>query len=61
MKKNPELNFPVIKGEMLPPSIRSVDEINTWIEHDYQYFFNRERYEKQKRQLSVNVPFKLEK
>lgn len=53
-----ELHFPVIKG-MLPHSLRSMDEINEWIEQDYLLFFNREAYEREKRALSVNVPFVL--
>jgi hypothetical protein len=54
-----ELRLPVIKGGMLPPSLRSMDEINEWIEQDYLLFFNREAYEREKRALSVNVPFVL--
>jgi hypothetical protein len=54
-----ELHFPVIKGGMLPHSLRSMDEINEWIEQDYQLFFNREAYEREKRACSVNVPFVL--
>ena len=54
-----ELNFPRITGDPLPPSIRSLDEIDAWIQQDYEAFFDREAYEKQKRELSVNVPFKL--
>jgi hypothetical protein len=53
------LNLPIIKDDPLPPSLRSMDEINTWIEQDYKLFFNRELYEKEKRLLSVNVPFVL--
>ena len=44
---------------MLGPSLRTIDEINEWIEHDYQLFFDREAYEKEKRELSVNIPFRL--
>jgi hypothetical protein len=54
-----DLNLPIIKDDPLPPSLRSMDEINTWIEQDYKLFFNRELYEKEKRLLSVNVPFVL--
>lgn len=55
-----ELNLPVITGGMAPPSLRTIDEIDRWIEEDYVSFFNREAYEREKRLLSVNVPFVLE-
>ncbi|MBN1757490.1 MAG: hypothetical protein JW863_04190 [Chitinispirillaceae bacterium] len=54
-----DLNLPVITGEMAPPSLRTIDEIDTWIEEDYASFFNREVYEREKRLYSVNVPFVL--
>ena len=54
-----QLSFPDIGPEQLPPSIRSVDEIDEWIQQDYEAFFDREAYEKQKQELSVNVPFRL--
>jgi hypothetical protein len=59
-KMNFDLDLPSIKGEPLPPLLRSMDEINTWIEHDYRLFFNRELYEKEKRLCSVNKPFVLD-
>jgi hypothetical protein len=55
-----ELNLPVIKNEPLPPAIRSMDEVDKWIEEDYALFFDREAYENEKRLNSVNVPFKLD-
>jgi hypothetical protein len=54
-----ELNLPSFDSEPLPPSLRSMDEINKWIEHDYKLFFNRDLYEKEKRQNSINKPFVL--
>jgi hypothetical protein len=54
-----ELNLPRFDTEPLPPSLRSMDEVNEWIEHDYRLFFDRKIYEKEKRQCSVNVPFVL--
>lgn len=59
MKAEDKLNFPVIKNDPLPPSLRSIDEINKWIEHDYQLFFNRRLYEEEKKRNSVNVRFSL--
>ena len=53
------LNLPFFTGDPLPPSLRSVDEIDQWIEEDYQHFFKREDYEKEKLKNSVNVPFSL--
>jgi len=57
---NNDLHFPVFTAEPLPPSLRSVDEINTWIEQDYPFLFDRTIYEREKARLSVNVPFRLE-
>lgn len=58
-KMENKLNLPSFDSEPLPPSPRSMDEINKWIEHDYKLFFNRELYEKEKRRISVNKPFVL--
>jgi hypothetical protein len=54
-----ELNLPLIKNDQAPPSLRTVDEVNEWIEQDYQIFFNRTVYEEEKKRNSVNVPFVL--
>ncbi len=61
MKKNKryKLNLPVFTKNPRPHAIRSIDEINEWIEHDYNLFFNCEIYEKEKKRYSVKVPFKL--
>lgn len=58
-EKENELILPVIEGELLPQSLRSVDEINEWIEQDYLLFFDRKIYEREKKLSSVNVPFVL--
>ncbi len=55
--RTPDVNFPVIKSPMQPPSVRSMDEINTWIEQDYELFFDRAEYEKRKVLLSVYKRF----
>ena len=55
-----KLKFPVIKEEPAPPSLRSLDEINKWIEYLYPFLFNREIYEKEKKLNSVNVKFTLD-
>jgi len=54
-----DLNFPEPDQEPLPPSIRSVDEINEWIEEDYERWSDRTVYEKDKKRNSVNVLFSL--
>jgi hypothetical protein len=59
MKKEKKLNLPSIIIEPRPPSLRTIDEINEWIEHDYELFFDRAIYEKEKRRLSVNAIFSL--
>jgi hypothetical protein len=59
-KKKNDLKLPVVKQEPLGPSLRTVDEINTWIEQDYPLFFDREVYEEQKKKNSVDSPFVLD-
>ena len=59
MKKNKNLVLPFLTKAKTPHSIRAVDEINEWIEHDYKLFFNRKIYEKEKKKLSVTTLFKL--
>lgn len=54
-----DLNLPVFDSEPLPPSIRSMDEIVAWIDEDYELFFDRDAYEREKRALSVDKPFVL--
>ena len=55
-----EIEFPVFKEPMLPPSERTMDEIDTWIEEDYLFLFDRKRYEEEKRRLSVAERFVLQ-
>ena len=57
--KRHTLNLPVFTKNPRQHAVRSIDEINEWIEHDYKLFFNRELYEKEKKRFSVTVPFKL--
>jgi hypothetical protein len=54
-----KLDLPVFKSEPLPPSLRTIDEIDQWIEHDYLLFFDRKIYDKEKKLFSVNIPFIL--
>jgi hypothetical protein len=54
-----ELNFPVFLEDMAPPSVRTMDEIDSWIEHDYEIFFNREKYTEEKIKLTVGTIFSL--
>ena len=53
------LDFPVLNEPLAPPSIRSMDEINSWIEQDYALFFDRDVYEREKQRLSVEKLFFL--
>lgn len=59
MKDAQDLNFPAITGKQLPPSERTLDEIDRWIEEIYADFFDREAYDREKARLSVNRPFRL--
>ena len=54
-----DLNLPVFKSEPLPPALRTIDEIDHWIEEDYFLFFDRESYDREKKLCSVNIPFVL--
>lgn len=54
-----DIKFPVFTEPSTPPSTRSIDEIDAWIEQDYREFFNREAYEREKIILSVDTPFVL--
>ena len=37
----------------------TIDEVIAWIDEDYELFFDREAYDKEKKECSVNVPFFL--
>ncbi|MDD5675161.1 MAG: hypothetical protein PHC61_13415 [Chitinivibrionales bacterium] len=54
-----DLNLAIFESEPLPPTERSVDEINNLIEDDYLLFFDRDAYEKEKKSNSVNIVFSL--
>jgi|GEM_PF-4251980 len=49
----PDIVLPEFDRPMAPPSVRTMDEIDAWIEETYSYFFDRDRYEEEKRGLSV--------
>jgi hypothetical protein len=56
-----DLNLPNIgPGVMLPPTPRSLDEIDAWIQEDYELFFDRESYEREKKRMTVPQQFKLD-
>ncbi|MBD3241067.1 MAG: hypothetical protein GF331_10820 [Chitinivibrionales bacterium] len=59
MSVRDELHLPVYAGDPKGPSVRSLDEIDRFIEEDYALFFDRASYERRKRGLSVNRPFTL--
>ncbi len=54
-----ELHLPAFQDNPKEPSVRTLDEIDRLIEEDYALFFDRESYERQKRELSVDRPFVL--
>ena len=54
-----EYELPIFKTEPLPPSLRTIDEIEQWIKQDYLLFFDRESYDREKKLCSVNIPFVL--
>jgi hypothetical protein len=54
-----EITWPTFSEPMAPPSLRTMDEINQWIEEDFAILMNRERYDEEKLRLSVSEPFHL--
>lgn len=57
MKK---LKLPIIKGPTGAPKILSMDEYLEFVQFNLKYTFDRKSYEKWKKLLSVNVPFRIE-
>jgi len=54
-----DLHLPAFESDPLPPSLRSMDEVDQWIEENYRLFFDRPAYEREKRRLTVDKPFVL--
>ncbi|MBD3240553.1 MAG: hypothetical protein GF331_08215 [Chitinivibrionales bacterium] len=54
-----ELHLPTLPDDPKGPSVRSLDEIDRFIEEDYALYFDRASYERRKRELSVDRPFTL--
>jgi hypothetical protein len=59
-RNNDGPDLPVSKKNMEPPSVRSMDEIDRWIEEDYALFFDRAEYDKLKKLYAVPVRFSLQ-
>jgi len=55
-----ELKFPVIKGKTCEPKVLSMDEYHEFVQFNLKYAFDRKTYEKWKKLLAVDVPFRLE-
>jgi len=54
-----DLKFPRLEREPLPPPLRTMDEIDAWIEENCRLFMDRKIYEAEKIRNAVNVPFRL--
>lgn len=60
-KNSDQIKLPIINGPIAPPSSRSMDEIDAWIEENYRlFFFDRAKYQEEKRKYSVYKVFKLD-
>jgi hypothetical protein len=59
IENSSDISLPVIETAMSSPTIRSIDEINMFIEHDYALFYNKERHLNEKRKMSVFQVFTL--
>jgi hypothetical protein len=57
---NTDITLPDFEKAMLPVLERSMDDINSWIEEDFELFFNQAIYEDSKKRLSVKYQFTLE-
>ena len=57
---NDDFDLPVFYDGESVPSLKSIEEINKWIEEDYRLFFDRASYEREKERCSVNIVFRLE-
>lgn len=58
--KPADIDLPLFDKPMQAASVRSMDEIDMWIEQDYELFFDRFEYEKKKLESSVCKRFSLE-
>lgn len=58
-KKEPELKFPVIKGNPMPPPVLSMDQYVEFVQFFVQHLMDRKAYEEDRKLSVVNVPFRL--
>lgn len=56
MKK---LNFPILKGNPMPPPVLSMDEYADFVQFYIENLLDRESYEKERAKGRITVPFKL--
>lgn len=55
-----DLNLPIITGPMKEPKPLSMDEYLEFVEFNLKHIpFDRKAYAKEKKLLSVNVPFRI--
>ena len=52
-----DLNLPIFKGEPFPPPTLSMDEFLSFSLWMKDIFFNKEAYERQKKEEAVNARF----
>jgi hypothetical protein len=55
-----DIKLPVFTKAITPASVRSLDEIDAWIEQDYHLFFDRSQYEKDKLKYAVYKKFVID-
>lgn len=54
-----KLNFPVITKPLPESKILSMDEYLEFVKFHLKYTFDRKAYRKEKKKLSVNMPFSI--
>ena len=54
-----DLRLPIIKEKQSPPRNFSMDEYDDFVQFNREIFFDRDVYEKWKKESVVNVPFKI--
>ena len=54
-----DLNLPVFKKPMREPEPLSMDQYLKFVEFNWRYVVNKKVFYKQKKQMGINIPFKI--
>lgn len=56
-----DLNLPVFKKPMLEPKPLTMEQYLEFVQFNWRYVVNKKAFYKQKKQMRINVPFKMTK